>query len=271
MDTLGISPRKEHNSFLFHQWDSERMGEVIASSKKRKEQAIAIYQPGDRVRITGPKQGITGLHAGWKKGMNAFLSMEGYVFKWTDHELTTRDGMYAVAPVAGQSPGNLHNYFGLYPASSLELFSDSQKEAPMSQAYPHGYEVGDTVEAVDDDCTYKGQQCVVTKVTEGFVEIDNRHTHSPSPAYFKLIRKGNNAMSEVTNDPVKAIMETELDADTRLLRQIGFEDNSGKVADNGRNAVLQSLYAERRADFATKYRKALATEETAAKVAAAKA
>lgn len=83
-------------------------------------------------------------------------------------------------------------------------------------------------------------------------------------------QEGDINMSEVSSNPVKAIMENELDADTRLLRQIGFENTDGTVASSGVTAVVQSLYAERRADFAAKYRKALATEENAAKVAADK-
>lgn len=93
------------------------------------------------------------------------------------------------------------------------------------------------------------------------------NTNTCNVRNIQLISKGETTMSEVTNDPVTAILESELDADTRLLRQIGFEDEQGKVTDTGKKAILNSIYRERRADFANKYRQALATEEAAAKTA----
>jgi hypothetical protein len=61
-------------------------------------------------------------------------------------------------------------------------------------------------------------------------------------------------MADISN-PVTALMDMDLDADTKILRKYGFEDNAGYMDSRGRDALLNHLWKEHRVEFAQQLRK----------------
>jgi hypothetical protein len=251
-DTLMVKPRQYGKSATiaildeYATWDVATLNTLV----KKKEQPMAAYSVGDWVQIIGPDV----------DGDTNSRMPTGHIGQVTDVYNYDNDSH------AGVNDGHSYEIDHGYAYGAARL---------MRTDKPHRLAVGDRVRLMTiQDCSSGGKFGTVTEVNGEnitFTDEDGRTDNSHCTKEFVIVRtqatQGDN-MSEVTSNPVKAIMENELDPDTRLLRQIGFENNDGTVADYGRAAVIQSLYAERRADFAAKYRKALATEESAAKVAA---
>lgn len=257
--SMVLKPRDYGKSAFYEEYylNARSIFSAIQPSGNREEKegkaTAYTFKMNDKVRITGTDPNGE--------------SPEGYTVGCTGTiTYIYGDDSYDVANADDLDEGD----YCVFPATSLQ-FVESAPDSP--------FKVGDKVKVQDPSCSFNGKTVTVVETTTDYVFFqeeelypDKRsYKHSEHKKHFILIsREEDTTMSEVTNDPVKAIMETELDADTRLLRSIGFEDNNGKVQDNGRAAVLQSLYRERREDFANKYRAALATEESAAKAASAK-
>lgn len=237
---------------------------------KGKEKSVAYYSIGDEVRITGTD--IDG-----DENTATPTGSVGKITDVTDEDTDgdlTEDGHYYEINA---------NWF--YGTKSLEPVTSSA-QAPTQRKI----EVGDWVRCVvnpqcdsprgagwEPDLEFKVTRITPVVTGRDILWGNIKNEYGVFHEFVELVNKssnnneGDNNMSEVSSNPVKAILENELDSDTRLLRQIGFEEKDGTVAGNGRDAVIQSIYSERRADFAAKYRKALATEENAAKLANKKA
>lgn len=81
----------------------------------------------------------------------------------------------------------------------------------------------------------------------------------------KLIRakdssEQDNTMSNVKNDPLLALEEITLDADTRLLRELGFENGNGLPTDKAGIVILRRAWNAQRVQVATDLRTAIANE-----------
>jgi hypothetical protein len=80
------------------------------------------------------------------------------------------------------------------------------------------------------------------------------HTYWVNPKYFELTTsKEIKPMADITN-PVTALKNAHLDDTTKILRKYGFEDSCGDMDSRGRDALMNQLWKERRAEFAEQLR-----------------
>lgn len=79
--------------------------------------------------------------------------------------------------------------------------------------------------------------------------------------FVRLVNK-ENEMSDVQSDPNKALRELNLDADTRFLRDMGFEDSKGSPQSTAQVEMFRRIWADMRTEVAADLRTAIANEET---------
>lgn len=234
--------------------------------------AASVFVVGDRVQIkSNGQQYTTADEYAQELGLTRFKSGENmFPGKYTILSISA-DGKRA-----GLVDQHRRQYvFGITGGPSSIVILNSTEKEKKNMPEPEFY-VGQKVVYTGTGCATAGHDEVVTvrelSGTSVYFTTEAGNNCSHHKAMFKLSNnQGDNTMSQVKNDPVKAVMEAELDADTRLLREYGFEETTGVVAENGKKAIMQQLWSERRAAIATKFRQALATEEAADKEAAAKA
>jgi hypothetical protein len=73
--------------------------------------------------------------------------------------------------------------------------------------------------------------------------------------------KGDTKMSDVSSNPLKALTELDLDSDSRLLRELGFENDKGEVTSTGVSEMNRRAWATVRTEVANDLRKAIANEK----------
>lgn len=165
------------------------------------------------------------------------------------------------------------------PVSKLQLYKDpNEREADMA------FKVGDIVKCVGNSCArgsgtdYEsgGAGWERDKVfTVGSISDCNGHSllwpkDGGSGVYADFVvvtdsvseTNKENEMSDVQDDPNKALRELDLDADTRLLRDMGFENSNGSPQENARTEMFRRIWQDMRAAVATDLRKAIANEAT---------
>lgn len=72
---------------------------------------------------------------------------------------------------------------------------------------------------------------------------------------------GENNMSNTSSNPVKALFEVDLDADTKTLRQFDFENSDGTRTQRAVDAMLNAMWKQQRASFAKQLRDLEAAED----------
>lgn len=230
------------------QWDlSTKTSITSLLNKAKKETKPMAFKTGDTVRIIG-----------------------------TDVDGDTEDskGIGYVGNITNDFDGEYEVDGGYcYPTSSLELVMVS---AVTEITNPESLSVGDRVRLIGDTgCSSAGKYGNITGVTSSlitYVDDDGREDNSHYLRQFVLIiNQGDTTMSDVTSNPNKALKNLNVDPDTRLLRTLGFETETGEATDSARVEVLRRQWAEIRKDVATDLRTAMANEKTDTEVTADKA
>lgn len=140
------------------------------------------------------------------------------------------------------------------------------------------FEVGDTVQVKSDADAYGNIENGNFIGRTGLVTATNGSPEYPfqiefcigeptedicewyNDAQLQLVNK-ENEMSDVQSDPNKALRELNLDADTRLLRDMDFESNEGSPSEKARVEMHRRIWADMRAEVATDLRTAITNEE----------
>ncbi len=92
-------------------------------------------------------------------------------------------------------------------------------------------------------------------------EVNNNYFYGQGSLELANNKEDNN-MSTVSNDPIKALRELNLDADTRLLRELGFEDEQGNPCSRATIEMARRQWVAVRAEIAADLRTAMANEQS---------
>lgn len=151
----------------------------------------------------------------------------------------------------------------------LTPYQPEQKEESMITALY----VGDTIKVTLNGCDYKNKEVVVDKNVVwmsvhdyGTVEFHPKgggspHRHNLKANHFEVINSKGNNMSNVTTNPLQALKEKGLDADTRLLRELGFEEADGTPKSNAIQEMQRRQWTSERTAVAKDLRTAMAAEK----------
>lgn len=140
-------------------------------------------------------------------------------------------------------------------------------------------EVGDIIYA-PHHCTFVNEEVNVTRIGDYNEELDafsisfetlggavcNHYLGRESYKLVNPIKKETITMSNVFDNPNQAIKDLSVDADTRLLRKYGFENNNGEVMSIGTTEIVRRVYQASRAEIAADLRKAVAASKTDAEI-----
>jgi hypothetical protein len=146
------------------------------------------------------------------------------------------------------------------------------KEAPTKQEFKVGDKALLRENAADiailDNKSFQGHVGIVTEV-----DLNNDYQYKIEFALdgedgdnwewikYEQLTKENEPMA-VENNPLKALKELALDADTRLLRETGLENEDGTPTSNGIVELNRRAWLATRTAVADDLRKALAAEKT---------
>jgi hypothetical protein len=197
-----------------------------------KETPELPFKVGDRVVIHHRGLGnTTGTAPGWDKP-NGNVGALGTIVR-VDNSCSRP---YRVDGTIDNAP---NEYYGLFSGDELRHYDATPSPEPGRRCH---------------DCS-----CHLNPPCSGCVNCETCAARNEE----QLIKE-TKPMTEnnILNDPLKALRE-QPDADTIILRKADLENEDGTPTQNGRNAVVQDLYMQKRAGYAEKLRQAIQADNAA--------